>query len=199
MPTTTRTTRTTRLVLAAAALAVGLLLPACSSGTPESTHSEADVAFATQMVPHHTQAVAMADLALAPAPDGASDPRVRDLAQRIRAAQDPEVATMTGWLAEWGAPAPDTSGGTAGMAGMAGMPGMMSDAEMTSLAASTGPAFDRTWVELMLAHHRGAVVMAQVEQRDGTDPEAKALAGSIAEGQSAEIEEMTGLLAQLPG
>ncbi|GAB2908784.1 DUF305 domain-containing protein [Rhodococcus aerolatus] len=194
MPTTTRTTRTTRSVLAAAALAVGLLLPACSS--PEAPHAGADVAFATQMVPHHTQAVAMADLALAPAPAGASDPRVRDLAQRIRAAQDPEVATMTGWLAEWGAPAPDTSGGTAGTAGM---PGMMSDAEMTSLATSTGPEFDRTWVELMLAHHRGAVVMAQVEQRDGTDPEAKALAGSIAEGQSAEIEEMTGLLAQLPG
>lgn len=203
-----RTARTTRTALAAAALAGGLLLTACGGseapaaatststavGAPaEGPHSAVDVTFASQMLPHHTQAVAMADLALVPAPGGATDPEVRDLAARIRAAQGPEVATMTGWLAGWGAPAPDTSGG----AGMAGMEGMMSDAEMASLGAATGADFDRTWVSLMLAHHRGAVAMAEVEQRDGQNPSARALAGSIIAGQSAEIDELIRLASRL--
>lgn len=209
------TTRTTRAALTATALAAGLLLTACGSGdgpaaagstssssttgpAAQGPHSDVDIAFATQMVPHHTQAVAMADLALAPAPAGAGDPRVRDLAERIEGEQDAEIATMTGWLAGWGAPAPDSPGG-AGSSGMTGMTGMMSESEMASLATSSGAAFDRTWVQLMLAHHRGAVVMAQVEQRDGQNPDAQALAGSIIAGQSAEIDEMTALAAQLPG
>jgi hypothetical protein len=69
--------------------------------------NDADVTFAQGMIPHHQQAIEMADIALDPA-TGASA-QVRDLATRIKAGQDPEIQLMTGWLAAWGQPAQETS------------------------------------------------------------------------------------------
>ena len=171
--------------LAAASL---LLLAACGG----TDHGEADVRFAQQMVPHHAQAVEMADQAL----DTSRDPDVRRLATEIRGAQDPEIETMTGWLEEWGeeAPDPDESGAMAGMDDMSGMEGMMSAEEMRRLDESSGAEFDRTWLRLMLEHHRGAVEMARTEQSDGQDPEAIALAEDIESSQTSEIAEMEDLL-----
>jgi uncharacterized protein (DUF305 family) len=68
------------------------------SSAPQSELSDADVAFARDMIAHHRQAIAMAELA----GGRAADPRVLDLAARIRAAQDPEIETMTGWLQDRG-------------------------------------------------------------------------------------------------
>ncbi|KQT92067.1 hypothetical protein ASG49_08820 [Marmoricola sp. Leaf446] len=179
-----RTTTLTR-ALAAASL---LLLAACGG----SDHDEADVRFAQQMVPHHAQAVEMADQAL----DTSRDPDVRRLAEEIRAAQDPEIETMTGWLEEWGEDVPDTSGGMAGMGDMEGMDGMMSEAEMQRLDDASGAEFDRLWLELMVEHHQGAVEMARAEQADGTYDAAVALAEEVERTQRAEIAEMEELLDQ---
>ncbi len=178
MPQHTLTT-----TLAAASL---LLLTACGG----ADHAEADVRFAQQMVPHHAQAVEMADQAL----DTSRDPDVRRLAEEIRAAQDPEIETMTDWLEEWGEDVPDTSGGAGAMPGMDGMEGMMSEAEMEQLDTTDGAAFDRLWLRLMVAHHRGAVEMARAEQADGRYDAALDLAREVERIQRAEIGEMEQLL-----
>ena len=149
---------------------------------------EADVMFSQEMIPHHQQAVDMADLALDPA-RGAS-PAVQDLARRIRAAQAAEIADMRAWLGEWGAPA--AGGGHMGddHAGM----GMLSEEQLQALAAAEGAAFDRLWLEGMIEHHEGALVMASHIAERGEDPRVAELSASIDETQQAEIDEMRRLL-----
>ena len=152
-------------------------------------HSQADVTFATDMIPHHRQAVQMADMALSQATN--SD--VTALAQAIKAAQDPEITQMSGWLTGWKQPVPSAS--TSSMAGMGGMDhtgtGMMSDADMTSLGNASGATFDRMWVTMMIQHHQGAITMAKTEQTTGQNPDAKALAQSIITNQSAQITQLS--------
>lgn len=185
-----------RLALVALAVAGALLLAGCGEDSTESgdsggpdaaTHNEADIAFAAGMIPHHQQALEMAEVAA----ERAADPKVKDLAGRIEKAQDPEIEQMSGWLREWGQPVPTPGGGHAGHSGM---PGMMSDAEMGSLMKASGADFDRMFLEMMIRHHEGAIEMAKEEQTKGANAEAKRLAGSIATSQSAEIEEMRDLL-----
>jgi len=92
-----------RKTLTAAIVAASLLtLAACGNedGSDSAAgQNDADVAFAQQMIPHHQQAVEMAQLA----ETRAESPEVKDLAADIEAAQDPEIETMTGWLDSWGA------------------------------------------------------------------------------------------------
>jgi len=147
--------------------------------------NDADVLFAQSMIPHHEQAIEMADLALDPA-SGASA-AVRDLATRVKAAQDPENASLRAWLKARG------KSETMDMEGhdMASMDGMLSAAEMKALDAATGPAFDRAFYEQMIRHHQGAVAMAQVVRDEGADPQIAAIAESVIAGQSAELAEMT--------
>ncbi len=80
-----------------------------------------------------------------------------------------------------------------GMGGM-DMPGMASDQEMADMEAASGPGFDELFLESMIAHHTGAVQMAQAEQADGQYAEAVDLAEQIEQSQSAEIKTMEGLL-----
>ena len=181
-----RTARPARL--AGALLALALTTTGCSA-SPD----EADVAFAQGMLPHHEQAVEMADLA----PDRAADPRVLDLAARIEAEQGPEIDTLTGWLDEWGAD--EHGSGDHGSGGDGSMGGMMSETDLAELEAATGPEFDRLFLEQMIAHHTGAVEMAQTQVEDGEDADAVALATSIRDGQAAEIDEMRQLLTSLEG
>ncbi|MGW6915898.1 DUF305 domain-containing protein [Kitasatospora sp. NPDC054939] len=166
--------------------------PSASSAAPAGSHNAADTAFAQQMIPHHRQAVAMADLAVG----RASSEQVKQLAREVRAAQDPEIVTMTGWLTAWGeqVPAAD-AGGHAGHGG-APMPGMMTPAELEQLAKASGADFDRAFLTLMIAHHEGAVVMAEAEKAQGAYGPAKAMAGEIASAQRAEITLMKQLLAK---
>lgn len=160
------------------------------AGTPAAgPHNTADVTFATDMIPHHAQALEMAKLALAKA----ANPQVKQLAQAIEGAQTPEISTMAGWLKGWKQPVPDTSMGGMDMGGMS-MPGMMSSADMAKLKAATGARFDRLWLTQMIAHHRGAVTMARTELNAGQNSDAKALARSIITGQTSEIATMTKLL-----
>ncbi|WP_191842676.1 DUF305 domain-containing protein [Catellatospora chokoriensis] len=184
-----------RLGLAALATAV-LALAGCSSsgqhgtsghtGAPApsvsagSTHNDADITFAQGMIPHHQQAVRMAELAAT----RAVDPQVAQLATQIKTAQGPEIELMTGWLTAWGQP---TAMPGHDMGNMAAMPGMMTDEQMAALEAMSGAAFDREFVAMMIAHHQGAVTMAKTEQAEGSDPAAKELAAKIEKDQTAEI------------
>ncbi|WP_433794201.1 DUF305 domain-containing protein [Actinoplanes sp. CA-252034] len=197
-----------RRALPAGALSLTLAVTACSGGGHSSGHSgagatpasapvsaspgavfnDADVAFAEHMSVHHQQAVVMSALAA----ERASDPRVKELAATIEAAQSPEIATMAGWLSDWGRPPVATGDGHG--TGHESMPGMMSAADMTKLAESTGEAFDRQFLTMMIAHHEGAVTMAEDQIADGANPEAKALAAKIVTDQQAEIATMKAML-----
>lgn len=77
------------------------------------------------------------------------------------------------------------------------MPGMATPAQLGELAAATGPAFDRLFLQLMTAHHEGALVMAAVVRTGGTDIAIAELAQDIVVTQSVEIDRMRGLLAEV--
>lgn len=191
--------------LLAAALAT-LLVTACGSADAPSTaapaapvpgagasaeHNEADIAFAQGMIPHHQQAVEMSRLAA----DRAASPQVKELAATIEKAQAPEIEQMRGFLATWGAQEDASMGGMDHSAmGGGGMPGMMSGQQMHGLGQATGASFDRTFLQMMTAHHEGAVTMSRTELSDGRYPEAKALAQAIIDQQTAEIARMQELL-----
>jgi uncharacterized protein (DUF305 family) len=174
-----------RIIALLAALPL-VLVAAC--GSSDTDHNDADVAFAQQMVPHHQQAVEMADLVKGS--DASAD--VTALAAKVRAAQAPEIATMKNWLDDWDATSAH-GGHDMGAMGAKG-DGMMSDADMTSLGTLSGRAFDRAWLTMMIAHHEGAVTMARTELADGKDADAKKLAQHIVESQQKEIATMKELL-----
>nr|WP_232531537.1 DUF305 domain-containing protein [Microlunatus antarcticus] len=165
---------------------LALLLSGCGAST---AHNDADVAFASGMVPHHRQAVQMSDTLLAkPGIDG----DVTALASRIKAEQAPEIEQMRGWLSAWGAGVETNDGG-----GMGGMDdGMMSAEEMNALGEADGRTAQTLYLQGMVRHHRGAVAMAQTEVAQGENADAKALAQSIITSQQAEIDQMNQLLAR---
>lgn len=159
----------------------------------------ADVTFAQYMIPHHEQAVAMANMALVPSA-GAS-PAVQELASQIKSAQAPEIAQMTTWLNAWGQPTAMPSASSGGADAMAGMDhggvdsaGMMSAQDMEMLQSSSGAQFDKLWLTLMIAHHRGAVAMAQDVLATSTNPQVRAMAQAIIDTQNAEIARMEAML-----
>jgi uncharacterized protein (DUF305 family) len=164
-----------------------------TAGTPAAgPHNDVDVMFASGMIPHHTQAIQMSDMLLA---KQGIDAKVTDLATRIKGEQTPEITQMSGWLAGWGQnPSPSSSMG--GMGGMDHGGGMMSQADMDALGKATGQDAAKQYLTGMIAHHRGAVMMAQTELAQGQNPEAKKLAQNIITAQQAEITEMTKLLSQ---
>lgn len=157
-----------------------------TSADPSADHDQADVMFSMMMVPHHEQALEMAELV----PSRSDDPALRDLAQRIEQEQQPEIDRMRGWLDSWGA------GSASGMGSMGhSMTGMMSDGDMAELASLKGAAFDRRWLTMMVEHHEGAIEMAQDVLRSGRHAGTRELAGAVIETQQREIDEMTAMLA----
>ncbi|MFJ9766999.1 DUF305 domain-containing protein [Streptomyces erythrochromogenes] len=155
--------------------------------TAGGRHNAADAAFAKGMIPHHRQAVEMADLA----PSRARSAEVKKLAEDIRKAQDPEIRTLSGWLAAWGEQVPAEGAMDHSAHGTAGM---MTAEQMDGLKNASGAAFDTAFMELMVEHHEGAVAMAKTEQAQGAFPAAKAMAEAIVTSQSAEIAQMNKLL-----
>lgn len=214
---------TTRVVGTSIALAAAALVAGCGGaeqgmsgmdhGTPPGAaqppahagqHNEADVAFAQGMIPHHSQAVEMSRLA----PERAQSEQVKELARQIEAAQGPESEMMTGWLKQWGVPAPQS-----GMPGMDhgnmpemdhgnmpemghSMEGMLTPEDMQRLQQSKGAEFDRMFLSLMIKHHAGAVDMAETELAQGRFPEAKRMSEQMIQTQQAEISTMHELLKQ---
>lgn len=142
--------------------------------------NDADVTFTQNMIPHHQQAIEMAKLVDA----HTKRPPLRTLADAIVASQGQEITLMQGWLRAWGKPATP-----AGMDhGAMQMPGMMSEMEMRQLRLSNGRDFDLAFVDMMTAHHQGAIEMGNTELRDGSLPEVKRLAEQIIDAQQAEID-----------
>lgn len=173
---------------------------ATASGTPSSTaaqdiplagHNEVDTEFAQLMLLHHEGGVDMAGLAAT----NAGSPGVIDLAAAILAVQGPEIDTLTSWLDQWGEGVVDAS--TAAVHEGMLMDDLQHDEAMTELAWLTGPEFDARFLELMIAHHEGAVTMARTQIAGGVDDAAVELARTIVHDETVEITLMEGLLAAL--
>lgn len=192
--------------LAAVALASALSLTACgddseptsasSSASPEQeqAHNAADVAFLTEMIPHHGQALEMAELAL----EKAQNAEVKELATAIRDAQDPEIQAMSERLEAWEEPVPEATGSAAHSGHDMSSGGMMTPEEMAELEAAEGAAFDRMWTEMMIRHHEGAVEMSESVLSEGEADEVATLAEQIRDAQTEEIATMQSLLEALP-
>ncbi|MEI5007526.1 DUF305 domain-containing protein [Streptomyces sp. PmtA] len=195
-----------RAAVVGAVAAGALLLTACggadssgSSAAPANAatsaagaFNDADVAFAQGMIPHHQQALEMAELV----GGRASDQEIKTLAGQIEKAQNPEIQTMRSWLSAWGkseSPGVDHGAGH----GSGEMPGMMSDQDMDALMAAKGTDFDRKFAQMMIDHHDGAIDMAKDEQTSGRNAAAKKLADEVVKNQSAEIAQMRSILDRL--
>lgn len=208
----TTKTRTRALGAIALTLALGVGLTACGDDASDAAgkaevstteHNDADVAFASDMITHHAQALSMVDLTL----DRPLDPEVQALAEDIREAQAPEIETMADWLTSWGEDVPATmrdhvNGGhdmddmSDNMDGMDhdDMPGMMTADDIDELENAGDDQFQDMWLQMMIEHHEGAVEMAEAEQEDGRFKDAVDLAGRIIDAQNQEIDTMKDLL-----
>lgn len=205
-----RSRRTVRALGALGALALALGLTACGEDDPSGAtgqvsateHNDADVAFASDMIQHHAQALSMVDLTLG----RRLDRPVEDIVEEMRATQSAEIETMSDWLVGWDEKVPETmrdhssAGHEKGdigdtMAGMdADMPGMMTVEEMTDLQGASNAEFQDLWLGMMIEHHEGAVEMANAELADGRYEPTVDLAESIVSSQSEEIDAMRALL-----
>lgn len=201
-----------RSILAAIVGVVALLLGAASgyalghrSGTPD-THS-AEAGFARDMQDHHAQAVELSFLIR----DRSDDEDIRRIAFDIITSQQQQIGQMNAWLTLWGLPQTGddppmawmSGGGHAGHGSTATTPdtpmmGMASPADMARLTEETGVPAERTYLTLMIAHHKGGVEMAKAVLARTKRPEVRALAQAMVNAQSAEIEALNDLLAKRP-
>ncbi|KPF73931.1 hypothetical protein IP78_14520 [Brevundimonas sp. AAP58] len=184
-----------------------------ASRIADNRYSADDVKFMQDMILHHAQAVEMANLVQ----ERTNTQAIRDIAGRINASQADEIEFMRGWLTERGETAPNPAeghamasmdhSGHAGMdhsahAGHAQMAGMATPAQMAALAAASGEAFDQQFLNLMIAHHEGAVTMvADLLGRSGSayDPVLFRFVNDITSEQTAEINRMSLLLRERAG
>jgi len=175
-------------------LIVGLLTLSWGPGSALSgMMGDIDRHFMEQMIPHHEDAVAMAELALT----RAEHPELRGLAETIIRDQTREIDQMETWYRDWyGVDAPSDDGAYGdpgngrgmmggGMMG-GGMMGDQADLEVLKAAA----VFDKEFIEQMIPHHQMGVMMAQMVLARSDRPEIQELARSIIKTQRAEIEQM---------
>ena len=161
----------------------------------DNRYSDDDVAFMQGMMVHHQQAVEMTALVA----DRTNTPQIVEMAGRIRASQDDEIAFMRTWLAERGQSVPMVGAAHAGHAGHgaamdhSNMAGMATPQQMAALAAASGTDFDRLFLQLMIAHHAGAVTMVEhLLDRPGSayEPALFEFVGDVNNEQQAEIRRM---------
>ncbi|MED5421412.1 MAG: DUF305 domain-containing protein, partial [Pseudomonadota bacterium] len=160
-----------------------------------NSYSPDDVKFMQDMIPHHNQAVQMAELVS----DRTNNQELRDVAGRIDASQVDEIDFMDGWLSDRGEAVPETTAHSA-MHMSHVMAGMASPDDMARLAELEGTEFDRLFLTLMIAHHEGAVTMVEelLEQPGSAyDPVLFQFVNDVTNDQSQEIERMNAMLASL--
>lgn len=143
------------------------------AGATDSTEVPFDVMFIDGMIVHHRGAITMAEQVLVES----ERPELRQLAEAIIAAQQPEIDQLTAWRNDWYPDQPATE---------------VSELHMGDMAVSsdTKLPFDQRFLTAMISHHEGAIVMARDAQQQAEHPEIKQLAGQIIAAQQAEIAQM---------
>jgi uncharacterized protein (DUF305 family) len=179
--------------------------PPPPADTGQRRHTPADTRFMQGMIAHHAQAVVMTRMV----PTHTDNAGLRLLAQRIDLSQQDEMATMRRWLRDRGEPVPPADTGHAahhapGMhhepPGHGAMPGMLTPEELARLDAARGVEFDALFLELMIRHHQGALVMVEqllATPGAGQEPETFNFASEVDADQRAEIARMQGMLAAI--
>src|SRR3989338_4261291 len=144
---------------------------------------DVDQHFIEQMIPHHEDAITMAEIAL----EKSQRPEIRNLAQDIIRTQSEEIKQMKQWHKDWFGS--EVSLIPRAMAhGMMNM-GMMGDSTDIDRLENAAP-FDKAFIEEMIPHHQMAVMMAQMLERTTGRSEMKKLAQDIISAQTAEINQM---------
>ena len=167
----------------------------------DTRFSPDDVRFMQEMITHHQQAIDMAALVK----DRTNRQEVIAVSRRIDASQADEMKFMKTWLRVRGQSEPDAHAMHmmhAAAAGDAGheVPGMATPEQMAAMAAAKGLAFDRMFLERMIAHHEGAVTMAnKLLDRPGSayDPVLFEFVNEVINDQKAEIKRMNALVPAL--
>lgn len=202
-------------------LVVGSRLDPEPAPTPDS--GSVDAGFARDMQMHHAQAVQMSVIVR----ERTENPEVRTLALDIQLTQQQQSGQMFAWLDLWGLPqrtssppmtwmqgaagragSADTMDGMSGMSGSAStpsvadgqrMPGMATDEQLDQLRRSTGTDAERLFLQLMIPHHQGGVMMAQYAATRAESPDVRRLAQTMVDSQTAEITAMQQMLADRGG
>ncbi|WP_416970667.1 DUF305 domain-containing protein [Streptomyces sp. 4F14] len=151
----------------------------------DDSPNTADVTYAQMMIVHHAQALEMTGLA----PGRAGSAAVKGLAERIAAAQSPEIEVMRDWLKTHGKPLE-----AQGHSGHTAMPGMATAAQLAELRGEKGKAFDKLFLTLMIAHHEGAITMATDLKSRGNNIQAEEMADDVVAQQASEIARMRAML-----
>jgi uncharacterized protein (DUF305 family) len=186
------------------AILIGVLVLAGGAGfvigernaTPDP--NAVDIGFLQDMRAHHEQAVGMSfTYMLRPGVNGT----VSLIAQEIADGQAVDSGRMIQLLREYGKPeANQTDIGMAWMGQpvpLERMPGLASDADLNTLASSTGTAADELFIQLMIVHHEAGILMAQYAADHAATSEVIAFAKSMVSSQQSEIAELQGLLAKI--
>ncbi|MEV7289015.1 DUF305 domain-containing protein [Streptomyces sp. NPDC093252] len=147
----------------------------------DDSPNSADVSYARMMIEHHTQALEMTELA----PKQAESDEVKRLAERISAAQEPEIAAMEAWLKRHGKDGEDNTGHD-----HSSMPGMATEGQLKNLRSAKGSAFDQLFLTLMITHHEGAITMASDVKGQGNNIQIEEMADDVIAQQTAEIGRM---------
>ena len=192
--------RRTASVMSAAVLAAACATrtsPAPDAAAPTTLAQQPVAAFMQGMIGHHAQALAMAGMV----PPRSSHPSVKLLAERIDVSQRGEIELMRRWLQRRGHPAP--AGDAHAHAAMGHgelMPGMLTRDQMEQLAAASGTAFDRLFLQGMIRHHEGALRMVSTLLATNRDLDAETfrMVSEVDADQRAEIQRMQSLLRSLP-
>jgi len=136
--------------------------------------------FIEGMIPHHQEAVDTAKEVIA---RGATTPEVKELVENIVVAQEAEIAEMKSWYMDWyGEAYIDTN---------------QYQPMMRELANLSGAELDRVFLEDMIMHHMGAIMMARSVQPHVEHQEITNLTEAIVTTQSQEIMQMKMMLENL--
>jgi uncharacterized protein (DUF305 family) len=150
---------------------------------PDESPNSADFRYAQMMIAHHRQALTMTSLA----PQRAGSTGVRKVAERIAAAQQPEIGAMEGWLKNNGGPREQPGHDHHSM------PGMATEEQLKELRNARGAAFDTLFLKLMITHHEGAVTMAAEVLSEGNNVLVEEMANDVIAQQTSEINRMRSL------
>ncbi|MEU9166389.1 DUF305 domain-containing protein [Streptomyces sp. NPDC048420] len=150
----------------------------------DDSPNSADVSYARMMIEHHSQALELTELA----PQRAESEQLKALAERIAAAQGPEIDAMKAWLKAY------RQSEKSDDHEHAAMPGMATEAQLDKLRAAKGTAFDQLFLTLMITHHEGAITMATDVKGQGNNVRIEEMADDVVAQQTSEIDRMRDML-----
>ena len=194
------------LMVVAAAVLVGAIGFVVGESRGKGSHNGADIGFLQDMRIHHEQAVNMSLIYLDVSAKGMGDGSesrgtLRLIAREIIVNQSNESGRMVQMLRQFGATETNETDQVMGWMGeptpLDKMPGLASDAELKALQESRGAAADKMFGELMIAHHKGGIHMAEHVSMHGSNDEVTTLAAAMVKAQTGEIAEMEKLLAAI--